>query len=324
MTPEPPTENSPNPIQQRILEASELLERLGFEEEQYNERSARVLLALCDLDPAEPWTSVSRPMLRTTDIIDWIDEHLGLRYKPNTRETIRRRTLHQFVDAGLVLENPDKPDRPTNSPKWCYQLSAEALEVLAGYGQEEFDQQLSEYKSKLPGLAEIYANARELQRIPVTLPNGDAITLSPGGQNPLIAQIINDFCEYYTPSGEVLYVGDADGKWQIFEREVFADLGVTFNMHGKMPDVVVYLRDKDWLLLIEAVSSHGPVDAKRHRELHRLFANSTAGLVFVTCFPDMRTFQGYANQISWETEVWCADNPTHLIHYNGERFLGPY
>jgi hypothetical protein len=32
----------------------------------------------------------------------------------------------------------------------------------------------------------------------------------------------------------------------------------------------------------------------------------------------------YLGEIAWETEVWVADAPSHLIHFNGERFLGPY
>ena len=159
---------------------------------------------------------------------------------------------------------------------------------------------------------------------PVTLPGGGALALSPGGQNILIKQMIEDFCTYFTPGGEVLYVGDADTKWAVFEEDVLRSLGVSVDQHGKMPDLVVYLRDRNWPVLLEAASSHGPVDAKRHSELAELFVGSSTGLVFVSCFPDRREMRKYLADIAWETEVWCADNPTHLIHFNGERFLGPY
>jgi adenine-specific DNA-methyltransferase len=77
-------------------------------------------------------------------------------------------------------------------------------------------------------------------------------------------------------------------------------------------------------VLIEAVTSHGPVDIKRHNELKHLFRGSKAGLVFVTAFESRKAAFKYLTQIAWETEVWCADEPDHLIHFNGERFLGPY
>jgi hypothetical protein len=183
---------------------------------------------------------------------------------------------------------------------------------------------IAAYLTEIPGLKARYDAAREINRIPVTLPDGRALALSPGGQNILIRQIIEDFCGYFTPGGEVLYVGDADAKWAVFEESALAALGVTVDHHGKMPDLVVYLPSRDWLILLEAASSHGPVDAKRHGELAALFRKSSAGLVYVSCFPDRRQMRKYLADIAWETEVWCADNPTHLIHFNGERFLGPH
>ena len=158
----------------------------------------------------------------------------------------------------------------------------------------------------------------------MTLPGGEALTLSPGGQNVLLKLIVENFCPHFTPGGLVLYVGDANSKWAGFDETGLAELGVFVDEHGKMPDLVVYLRDKNWLVLLEAASSHGPVDAQRHGELGRLFANSTASLVYVSCFPSRSEMRKYLTDIAWETDVWCADNPTHLIHFNGERFLGPY
>ena len=233
-------------------------------------------------------------------------------------------TLHQFAEALLVEQNPDKPDRPINSPNWSYRIHPRALEVIRLYGQAGFDEALREYLTQVPGLKAQYETARRMNRIPVTLPGGAAVTLSPGGQNILIKQMVEDFCAYFTPGAEVLYVGDADAKWAVFEQEILESLGVSVDQHGKMPDLVVYMRDRHWLVLFEAAYSHGPVDAKRHGELSRLFANSSAGLVYVSCFPDRREMRKYLADIAWETEVWCADNPTHLIHFNGERFLGPY
>jgi hypothetical protein len=148
--------------------------------------------------------------------------------------------------------------------------------------------------------------------------------LSPGGQNVLIAALIAEFCPVFTPGGRVLYVGDADEKFAIFDETALAALGVRVEEHGKMPDLVVHDGERDWIVLVEAVTSHGPVDPKRHDELQALFASSTAGLVFVTAFFDRRTLAKYLGDIAWETEVWVAESPTHLIHFNGERFLGPY
>ncbi|WP_414578879.1 BsuBI/PstI family type II restriction endonuclease [Anabaena sp. CCY 9402-a] len=165
---------------------------------------------------------------------------------------------------------------------------------------------------------------RNIPIIPVSLPDGQAIQLSSGGQNILIKAILESFCPRFTPGGFVLYVGDAGDKFIINETQKFQEMGIELNPHGKMPDIVVYYEQQDWLVLIEAVTSHGPVNLKRRNELKQLFQSSNKGLVFVTAFPSRKEMTRYLAEISWETEVWVADQPDHMIHFNGERFLGPY
>jgi BsuBI/PstI restriction endonuclease domain/BsuBI/PstI restriction endonuclease HTH domain len=308
----------------KIHQARQLLVLFGMDAERSNERSALTLLALLHLMPEGDWSAASNPMLGTRALMDWMRDAYGRSYAPNTRETIRRRTLHQFADAMLVVQNPDGPDREVNSPKSRYQVTSEALAVIQAYGTGAFDVSLREYLAIVPGLRDRYAAARELNRIPVTLPGGIPFTLSPGGQNVLIKQVVEEFCPRFTPGGEVLYVGDADAKLAHIEAKRLASLGVTVDQHGPMPDLVVYIADRYWLVLMEAASSHGPVDARRRSELAALFSEATPGLVYVSCFPDRREMRKYLHEIAWETDAWCADDPTHLIHFNGERFLGPY
>jgi hypothetical protein len=150
------------------------------------------------------------------------------------------------------------------------------------------------------------------------------IMLSPGEHSDLIRAIIEDFAQRFAPGSLLVYVGDTGDKWGYFDVVLLANLGVKVDSHGKMPDVILYIAEKNWLLLVESVTSHGPVDSKRHAELMHLFSGSTAGLVYVTAFPTRVILGRYLGKIAWETEVWVADAPSHLIHFNGERFLGPY
>jgi hypothetical protein len=307
-----------------VVEAIDVLTQLGFPKAQLNERSGLTLLALLDLRPENAWSEATSSLRGITPMMDFMAKHFEKQYAPNTRETVRRQTVHQFLAAGLVLRNPDDPGRAVNSAKTTYQVNAIALELLRTFGSGDWKLHLARYRMKAEALAERWNKERELHRIPVVLPDGADITLSPGGQNVLIAALIADFCPAFTPGGRVLYVGDADEKLAVYDAATLAELGVEIEEHGKMPDLVVHHAARGWLVLIEAVTSHGPVDPKRHEELHDLFAESTAGLVFVTAFLDRRTLAKYVGEISWETEVWVAEAPTHLIHFNGERFLGPY
>ncbi|RIK04522.1 MAG: adenine methyltransferase [Acidobacteria bacterium] len=308
----------------RVDETVELLKALGLPKEQQNERSALTLLALLGVGPSDAWADASAPLLGVTEMMQVFEEQYGKRYAPNTRETVRRFTIHQFVQAGLVVQNPDDPDRPTNSPKNVYQIEPRALHALRAYRSDDWETKLADYLESAGELRAVYAKERELRRIPVVLTAGSEITLSPGGQNVLVKKIVEEFCPVFTPGAKVVYVGDTEEKWAYFDTELLAGLGVSLEEHGKMPDVVVYLEERNWLVLIEAVTSHGPVSPKRHIELKALFSDSTAGLVFVTTFLDRQTLVRYLGEIAWETEVWIAENPTHLIHFNGERFLGPY
>jgi adenine-specific DNA-methyltransferase len=308
----------------KVHDALAVLRALGFPRQQINERSALTLLALLDLKPRTPWAKARDPLIGITPMMDFFGDHYGKRYKPNTRETVRRQTVHQFLDAGLVVINPDEPSRPTNSPNSVYQIENGALVLLRLSGKRKWDKALKSYLASVQTLKERNARSRELKRIPLTLAEGQRITLSPGGQNVLVEQVVTDFCERYTPGGHVVYVGDTDEKFAYFDGPFLKKLGVEIEVHGKMPDVVVYHKQKKWLVLIEAVTSHGPVDGKRHRELKRLFKGAKPGLVFVTAFLDRKAMVKYLGDISWETEVWVADAPDHLIHFNGERFLGPY
>ena len=160
-------------------------------------------------------------------------------------------------------------------------------------------------------------------QIPVEL-DGIEINLSPGAHSLLIKSIIEEFGSRYVHGGKLIYVGDTGEKWGYFNKALLKSLNVEIDQHGKMPDVVIYYPDKNWLLLIESVTSHGPVDGKRHGELAYLFKDSTAPLVYVTAFPSRAIMANYLSSISWETEVWCSDAPSHLIHFNGDKFLGPY
>lgn len=263
-------------------------------------------------------------MCGITPMMEFFAQHYGKAYAPNSRETVRRQTVHQFMQAGLISCNPDDPARPVNSGKTVYQVATDALELLRTFGTSEWHNSLNGYLASIAAVQARFAKERVMQRIAVSTPSGESISLSPGGQNLLIKLIIEDFCPLFTPGGKLLYVGDADEKWAFYDQEYLADLGVVVNEHGKMPDVIIYYTEKNWLVLVEAVTSHGPVDMKRHIELKELFGHSSAGLVFVTTFLDRTSMRKYLNEIAWETEVWVADTPDHLIYFNGEKFLGPY
>ncbi|MDR1462145.1 MAG: hypothetical protein LBI68_03275 [Azoarcus sp.] len=307
-----------------IEAAHQIIVALGLPRAQQNERSALSLLALLNLTPGKAWADAENPLVGITPIMDWAREHYGKEYAPNTRETFRRQTMHQFCDAGIALYNPDKPVRPVNSPKAVYQIEPAALTLMRTFDSPAWHGALTAYLAAHETLLACYAKAREQNRIPVEIAPGKKVALSPGEHSELIRAVIEDFAPRFAPSSVLIYAGDTGDKWAYFDAPLLAGLGVDVDSHGKMPDVVLNFTARNWLLLVESVTSHGPVDGKRHAELAKLFAGSTAGLVYVTAFPNRAIMGRYLGEIAWETEVWVADAPSHLIHFNGVRFLGPY
>ena len=304
--------------------AQEIIKSLGLPPAQQNERSALCLLALLNLTPGKTWADAENPLMGITPIMDWTRKYYGKDYAPNTRETFRRKSMHQFCDAGLALCNPDKPDRPVNSPGTVYQIETTTLDLLRSFNTSSWQERLTVYLAKHETLVARYAKEREQNRIPVKVSSDKDITLSPGKHSELIRDIIENFVPRFASDSVLIYVGDTGRKWSYFDAALLARVGVAVDSHGKMPDVALYDVKRNWLLLVEAVTSHGPVDGKRHAELAELFSGSTAGLIYVTAFPDRAIMGRYLPTLAWETEVWVADAPSHLIHFNGVRFLGPY
>ncbi len=311
-------------IKRRVQETREILKQLGFGSKQSNETAAHSILAILGLSPDEPWSQASNPLMGITPIIEFVHKFYRKKLAPNTRETVRDEAIKYFVEYGLVVRNPDAPERATNSGKTVYQIEPSALALFRKVGTNEWIGALNAFLASGESVRTEIERKRILTVIPVTLPNGDLVTLSAGGQNPLMKKVVEEFCPRFVPGGTVVYLGDTSKKFALLNSVYLASLGTVLSPSAKMPDVVIHDVRRDWLVLVEVVATAGPIDGKRRKELKELFAQSSAGLVFVTAFSTRRVMQSFLGAISWETEVWVADHSDHLIHFNGERFLGPY
>lgn len=305
-------------------DALAIIRALGLPKQQQNLRSSLALLALAGLKQRSSWKRVSRPLLRIWDIMGWMRDHFGKTYAANSRETIRRQTIHQFEQARLIDRNPDDPARPTNSGDTVYQLTEEAAAVLRCFGTNKFKDACDAFVGQHGSLAASYQRRRKLVQMPVTLPDGTQIRLSPGAHNELQRLIVEEFAPRFAPKAKLLYLGDTSKKTLVYDRKMLEKLCIPDMSHDKLPDVVIYEPKQKWLFLIEAVTSHGPVSPKRHAELEETLRDCPVGRVYVTAFMNFTSFKKYATDIVWESEVWIAESPDHMIHFDGQRFLGPY
>ena len=307
-----------------IDEAKSILDALGMPPAQCNHMSALTLLALCGLTPNKPWVKARRSGLTVTKgIMDHARQHYGANYAPNTRETVRRQVLHQFEHGRIVDRNPFGFNLPTNSPRTHYAVSESALNVVRLYGTRGWGDAVDDFKRNVGTLSKRYQRERQRRMVSMTLSDGRTLNLSPGEHNRVQKAIVEEFAPRFAQGATLLYLGDTADKKLHVDQSGLARIGVQITAGSKLPDVVLHDPKRNWVFLVEAVTSHGPMTDTRVVELEEMFENCDCGLVHVSAFPDIQEFRRHIAQLAWDTEVWLCSDPAHMIHFNGDRFMGP-
>ena len=302
----------------KIEETREFLDQIGMPKAQQADICCYVILAMAGIKPDMQWKETTNEWIRIHDIIQFANSYYGTTYAENSRETFRKQALHHFRTAALVEDN----GKATNSPNYRYRLTKETFQLLRVRDTIEWEVSLRRFQHYHPSLVETYASKRKMIMMPVKI-NGQDFSFSPGKHNELQKAIIEEFAPRFAPDSECLYVGDTIEKDLVKNVEKLTKLGFEITLHDKMPDVVLYREDKDWLYFVESVTSVGPMDPKRILEITEMTKDVTAGKIFVTAFPDFKTYKKFSEKLAWETEVWIAEMPEHMIHLDGDKFLGP-
>lgn len=289
------------------------------------ERMAKACLAVGKIKKsfAEALSEENDGFVRTRDIISFENENYGEHISPGSYDDIRRKDLKLLIEAGIVINSSSKENLATNNPSRGYALSKSFVELLYSYGSEEWDMRLSEYLKEAKSLKEELECRRNLMKVPVTLPGGKRINLSYGAHNDLQKEIIETFLPLFGFGAEVLYVGDTTDKFLHLDEKALKEINFFVLEHDELPDVVAYSHEKNLLYLIEAYHSTGEWNEIRVRKVKRKLKESgcTADVVFFTAFETKNAFKQKAKDIAWETEVWIAESPEHLVHFNGYKFL---
>lgn len=302
----------------KINEARDFLNMIGMPEKQQADICVYTLLAMANIKEQNKWEEATNEWVRIHDIIQFTKENYGVSYAENSRETFRKQALHHFRTAALIEDN----GKATNSPNYRYRLTNEALEVITSIKEKTYKGNVLEFIRLHDSLINIYASKKEMTKMPVKINNKD-FTFSPGKHNELQKSIIEEFAPRFAPNSECLYVGDTIEKDLVKNVEKLKDLGFEITLHDKMPDVVLYREDKEWIYFIESVTSVGPMDPKRILEISEMTKNVKAGKIFVTAFQTFSVYKKFSEDLAWETEVWISEMPDHMIHLNGDRFMGP-
>lgn len=302
----------------KVEEVRQLLKEIGMPDKQQADLCCYVLLAMANIKEVDLWNSATNEWIRIHDIIQFVSANYGITYAENSRETIRKQALHHFRTAALIEDN----GTATNSPNYRYRLTTETLEMIRCIGGHKADTAIIRFVTYHDKLVEIYASKKEMTKMPVKINNRE-FTFSAGKHNELQKAIIEEFAPRFAPDSECLYVGDTIEKDLVKNVDKLKELGFEITLHDKMPDVVLYRADKNWIYFIESVTSVGPMNPKRIIEISEMTKNVVAGKIYVTAFQSFSVFKKFSEDLAWETEVWISDMPDHMIHLNGDRFIGP-
>lgn len=319
-------------IQIRVNEALEILSALGVPVEgltaRRKEKMAKAFLSVAGLQPKTPWAdakdnSAGRPLL-SRQIIAAMNLHWGEAIADSSYDDIRRKDLVLPVAALVVLNSAKNPDANTNDGTRGFALNPTAATAIRAFGTAAWETELDKFLSGRQLLSEQLKRDRNLARIAVQIKDGLSLTFSPSAHNLLQKHVIENFLPIFGFGAQVLYVGDTANKSLFVDQAGLAELAFFELAHDKLPDVVAYSKNKNWLFLIEAVTTVNPISELRRRTLSLLTKKCTADVIYVTAFADRAGYKRHAHDIAWETEVWIADAPEHMIHFNGDKFLGPH
>ena len=295
------------------------------------ERVALALLAVAQLYPDTSWDKAqsflvggSAAPMTTRQIISFWNVNYAQNIADSSYDDVRRKDLIYLVESGLVVKSAADPAADTNDGRRGYAVSQDALQLLRAYGAESWEDELLRFRDRVGLLSDRLSRAREFQMVPVTLPDGTMLKLSPGAHNRIQKAIVEQLLPRFSGGAEILYLGDTEKKILHIDETQLKKLGFQELSRDALPDIIAYEVKRNWLFMIEAVHSSNPISQLRHMKLRELSRECTAGVVYISAFENMQKFAQFSKEISWETEVWVADNPAHMIHFNGERFLGPY
>ena len=318
-------------IQQLIRQSLQIISCLGVPiddlTDRQKEKMAMALLAVGDVKTSSGWRRIKDSnndyALTTRAMISFYNAHLGDNVSSGSYDDVRRKDLARLTQATIVINS--KPAANNSNPTRGYKINAEYSRIIRNYGQRDWFEQVALFNRSHPTYEERISQRRNIPKLKVTTPDGREIELKDGEHNSIQKQIIEEFLPRFGREATVLYCGDSDNKYGIiFEEEQLAALGFADLKQGKLPDVVAYSPSENWIYMIEAYHTSNPITPERKYELEQLMGRGAEHAVFVTAFENSSAYRSCPEDLAWETEVWIATDPDHMIHRNGHRFMGPY
>lgn len=295
------------------LEAvKELLRELSFPPSSITNQTAFTILSLADRKPRKGLLSGHSCLAdgaRIHDILNFVRTEFRRKVAENTRESYRKTSLRPLIDAGFVVRH----QLATNDPNTYYRLNSEFARLIEGSDDRERAQLLKRLRLGKTSRR----RDRRKDGVSVRISPGQSFLLGTGSHNELEKEVVETLAPALLKHPSVLYLGDTAPRSGFQDRTLMRRLNLPIDTQESLPDVVLYDPDEG-LLVVEVVTSGGPIDSARFDQL-RKFARGPhklgVNVEYLTAFPTRRAFRTFVEQIAWGTSVWIAAEPSNLIHF---------
>ena len=318
-------------VKKLIRQALQILCALGIPTDDMTDRQkekmAMAFLAVGDVRALSGWKKIKDSnkdyALTTREIISYHNANFEENISSGSYDDIRRKDLAKLILSSIVVKS--KPGANNSNPTRGYRINSEYSRIIKNYGQADWFTQVEVFNKMHPTYQDRISTKRDLPKLTVTTPDGKTIQLKDGEHNAIQKLIIEEFLPRFGHGAIVLYCGDSDNKYGlIHEADKLSEIGFTDLKQSILPDVVAYSPEKNWVFLIEAYHTSNPITPQRKLELQQEMGDNADRAVFVTAFENNSVYKNCPEELAWETEVWIATEPEHMIHRNGFRFMGPY
>lgn len=318
-------------IQKLIREALFIIEQLGIPTEgltgRDKEKMAMALLAAGDVKKSSDWSKIKSANdgygITTKQCIDFYNTYLDENMSKGSYDYVLRDGLNKLIIGGIV--DRSKPEANLSDSTRGYRISAEYARIICKFGQSDWEKQVEIFNKTHKTYQERINQIRDIPQITVRTVDGKEFQLKDGEHNLIQQQVITEFLPRFGYGATVLYCGDSDNKYGVInEKDKLEEIGIHDLSQGKLPDVVAYSEEKDWIYLIEAYHTSNPITPERKFELEEMVGENAEKCIFITAFQSNESYRSCTEELAWETEIWIATNPDHMIHRNGCRFMGPY
>lgn len=320
-----------NEVQLLIRQSLFIIDQLGIPLEgltgRMKEKIAMALLAAGGVKSPKDWHKIQSAntnySVTTKQCIDFYNTYLEENMSKGSYDYVLRDGLKKLLIGQIVEQS--KPESNISDATRGYRVSAEYARIISKFGQNDWEKQVEIFNKTHKTYMDRITQKRNLPKIAVKLADGTEFQLTDGEHNLIQQQVLTEFLPRYGYGAEVLYCGDSDNKYGVvFEKEKLKEFGIQDLSQGKLPDIVAYSREKDWLYLIEAYHTSNPMTVERKYELGRIFSSVADKCIYITAFENNEAYHSCTQELAWETEVWIVTDPDHIMHRNGTRFMGPY